>query len=88
MVIRIRKERGDSLKAVKVGYVFNIFDENELRNIALRETGRKVEYDGKEYSLYSPYTYEDSQRVDMLLDVKGDLRIKDYEINGNSDRVR
>ena len=88
MVIRIRKKRGDSLKAVKVGYVFNIFDENELRNIALRETGRKVEYDGKEYSLYSPSTYEDSQRVDMLLDVKGDLRIKDHEINGNSDRVR
>ena len=37
-------------------------------------------YDGKEYDLYSPSTYNDSMIVDMLLDIKGDLRLNEYEI--------
>lgn len=42
----------DDLVAVKVGYVFNVFSEHELRNVKVSKTNRKVMYDGKEYDLY------------------------------------
>ena len=74
------EERGNDLKAVKVGYVFNVFTEHELRNVKISKTNRKVVYDGKEYDLYKPSTFNDSTIVDMLLDIKGDLRLNEYEI--------
>lgn len=38
--------------AVKAGYVFNLFEEENLKGIELKKTDTKVKVDGVEYSLY------------------------------------
>ena len=66
-------------KAVNVGYVFNIFDEKDLTGINLKEVGRVfVELHGDIYPLLCGETFEDSKKVDVLLDKYGEHRVLDH----------
>ena len=66
-------------KAVNVGYVFNIFDEKDLNGINLKEVGRDfVELHGDIYPLLCGETFEDSKKVDVLLDKYGEHRVLDH----------
>lgn len=69
----------DMVQAVKVGYVFNLFDKKELQGIDLVKTGTKVKVDGKKYPLYAE-TYQDSAVVDCLLDIHGEKSIDEYRL--------
>ena len=68
------------MKAVKAGYGFNLFQEQELSHIALEPTKGTVMVEGIAYPLYRGATYAESEKVDRLLDEKGDLRIRDYKV--------
>lgn len=65
--------------AVGVGYCFSIVDAQEASGIDLKDTGTVVTVDGQDYRLMKGATYEDSLRVDALLDSHGEKRISDYE---------
>ena len=66
-------------KAVNVGYVFNVFDEKDLVGISLNKLGRTfVEFHGDIYPLLRGETFEDSQKVDVLLDKYGEYKVLDY----------
>lgn len=66
--------------AVGVGYVFNVVKADEVARagIELRESGTVVAVGGKEYPLMKGATYEDSCKVDALLDSHGEMRVSDY----------
>lgn len=68
------------MKAVKAGYCFNLFQEQELSHIALEPTKGMVMVEGISYPLYRGATYAESEKVDRLLDEKGELRIRDYKV--------
>ncbi|HHH4970588.1 TPA: helicase-related protein [Streptococcus pyogenes] len=54
--------------AVKVGKEFILEDENTFDGINLIETGTKVEVNGEEIPLYKGETFEESRKIDDLLD--------------------
>ena len=54
--------------AVKVGKEFILEDENIFDGINLIETGTKVEVNGEEFPLYKGETFEESRKIDDLLD--------------------
>ncbi|HEO7844362.1 TPA: DEAD/DEAH box helicase family protein [Streptococcus agalactiae] len=54
--------------AVKVGKEFIIEDEKIFDGINLVETGTKVEVNGEEFPLYKGETFEESRKIDDLLD--------------------
>lgn len=67
------------LQAVGVGYSFNLFPRDALTGISLKATGTVVTVDGQDYQLLKGATYEDSRRVDDLLDSRGkDLPLAQY----------
>lgn len=66
--------------AVSVGYVFGIVPIDEVKYINLKNIGTKVEYEGNTFELHKAATFEDSTSVDLLLNIYGDYKIKDYEI--------
>ena len=53
---------------VKVGKEFILEDENVFDGINLIETGTKVEVNGEEIPLYKGETFEESRKIDDLLD--------------------
>ena len=71
--------------AVKAGYVFNLFEEENLKGIELKKTDTKVKVDGVEYSLYAGATYEDSRRIDDLLDMYGEKRTNAFLVRDKGD---
>lgn len=66
--------------AVGVGYMFNILDAQAVANAgaSLKATGTVVTVDGRDYRLMKGATYEDSRKVDVLLDTYGQHRVKDF----------
>ena len=50
------------MRAVKAGYCFHLFSEQELSHIELEPAGRKVKVEGVTYALYRGRTYADSDR--------------------------
>ena len=54
--------------AVKVGKEFILEDENTFHGINFIETGTKVEINGEEFPLYKGETFEESRKIDDLLD--------------------
>lgn len=66
--------------AIRVGYSFNLFSEEDVSHIQLKVDNRTVEVEGVQYKLHSATTFEQSQKVDVLLDENGELPIKDYII--------
>ena len=74
-------------KAVGVGYSFNVFDEDILNNIELEETSTNLVVDKIEYKLYKAKTFEDSEKVDKLLDIYGELHINEYDLRAKENNV-
>ena len=68
------------MKAVKAGYAFNVFSEDTLMGISLEPTGTKVEVDGTVYPLYRGTDYGESQKIDHLLDLHGDMPIREHKV--------
>lgn len=66
------------MTAVGVGLVFNLLPAYEVTGIALKDSGTVVTVDGVDYPLMRGETFEDSRRVDALLDAHGELRTEDY----------
>lgn len=64
--------------AVAVGYCFGIVGAREASGIGLKESGTVVTVDGRDYKLMKGATYEDSLRVDDLLDSHREMRVSDY----------
>lgn len=54
--------------AVKVGNEFILENKSIFNNIDLTEDDRKVEVDGKKYNLFKGSNFEESQKIDKLLD--------------------
>lgn len=54
--------------AVGVGEVFAIVNSNEVRGISLKKTDTIVIVDDKAYCLYKGSTFDDSLKIDDLLD--------------------
>lgn len=66
------------MKAIKAGQEFNLFEDGESAHVDLMETGVFVTVDDEIYPLMCGTTFEESQKVDALLDNKGGLPISDY----------
>lgn len=64
--------------AVAAGYRFNLVDAQEASGIDLKVCGTVVTVDGHDYEIMKGATYEDSRKVDDLLDSHGDKPISDY----------
>lgn len=64
--------------AVAAGYRFNLVDTRETSGIDLKGCGTVVTVDGHDYEIMKGATYEDSRKVDDLLDSHGDKPISDY----------
>lgn len=64
--------------AVAAGYRFNLVDAREVSGIDLKGCGTVVTVDGHDYEVMKGATYEDSRKVDDLLDSHGDKPISDY----------
>lgn len=62
--------------AVGVGYYFNLVSNQDVKHIELEETGTYLDINGKMYPLYKGTTFEESKKVDAVLDVVGDLPIE------------
>lgn len=75
------------MKAVKSGRSFNLFTDKELSHIKLEQTDKKVMVDGVTYSVYRGATFHESEKVDDLLDEKGEMAIRAYRIK-EPDRER
>lgn len=54
--------------AVKVGNEFILASKQDILDISLEDTGRKVEVDGVEYSLNRGVDFKESTKVDTLID--------------------
>lgn len=64
--------------AVGVGRVFQIVSGKDVRDIDLTDTGITLEVNGVRYSLLKGTTFQESEKIDVLLDIKGELRLSDY----------
>lgn len=63
---------------VAAGYRFHLVDTRETSGIDLKGCGTVVTVDGHDYEIMKGATYEDSRKVDDLLDSHGDKPISDY----------
>ena len=68
------------MKAVSVGYYFAVVNDEVVKNINLRETGEKVRYEGMILPVFCGETYEDSVRVDRVLDIYGQYNLSKYKV--------
>lgn len=64
--------------AVAAGYRFNLVDAREASGINLKGCGTVVTVDGHDYEIMKGATYEDSRKVDDLLDSHGDKPISAF----------
>lgn len=65
--------------AVGVGYHFALVPDAEISGIKLKPSGF-VRVDGENFSLYKAATYEESRRIDSILDRHTEHQIGDYRI--------
>lgn len=68
------------LVAVKVGYNFALVPKIELSGIETNATETIVDISGKQYDLLAGKTFEDSQKLDAVLDAFPEYAIKDYKV--------
>ena len=66
--------------AVAVGYNFGLIPVEELSNIKLKQVSSIVRLDEQNWNLFKAENYEDSRKVDSLLDRYGEYAIKDHLI--------
>lgn len=65
--------------AVAVGYHFGIVPREEVADISMKMNG-VVLFEGEKWNLMKASSYEDSRKIDQLLDKYGEYAIKDYKI--------
>lgn len=77
----IIQETIDSLEkiAVTVGYSFGFVPKNELNGIDVELSGM-VRYKGENWNLMKAKTYEDSRKIDVLLERYGEYAVKDFKL--------
>ena len=82
-------ENQNETLAIKVGNEFILANRKDI-DINLEDTGRKVEIDGAEYSLQRGTTFEESQKVDSLIDNEQyeAHKIDAYEIKQDRESVQ
>lgn len=68
------------LVAVKVGYNFALVPKIELSGIETNATETVIDISGKQYGLLAGKTFEDSQKLDAVLDTFPEYAIKDYKV--------
>ena len=56
--------------AVAVGYYFAIVDSEDVKGIALKQSGELVSVNGESFMVYKGETFQDSQKIDDLMDSK------------------
>lgn len=81
------EEFKNSKVAIKVGNDFILANKKDSLDISLEDTKRKVIVDDKEYSLNRGTTFNESQKVDDLID-SGKyeaFKIEDYEEKNDKD---
>lgn len=66
--------------AVAVGTRFAVVPESDVEHIDLRRTGTFVEADGSIHTLFKGTTFEESQKVDAVLDEHGDMAIGEHRV--------
>lgn len=71
---------GFKMKAIGVGYCFNVLDEERIKDAKIVKTTTKLEFKGKIYHLYVGSSYEESRKIDSLLDRYGQYSINNYEV--------
>lgn len=74
-------ERGKEMKnmiAVTVGYSFGIVPHDKCNDIRLKSKGI-IKFNDSYYELYSGDTFEDSRKIDNLLDEYGEHSVTDYQ---------
>ncbi len=67
------------LTAVSVGYSFGLVPSDALDSILLEDSGA-VRFEGENWNLFRAKTYDDSRKLDTLLDQYGEYPLKDYRI--------
>lgn len=70
--------------AVNVGYVFNTFSPVDLIGIDLEKLNILVELHGDIFPLYRCKKFEDSRKIDDLLDRDGEFKVLDHVYVGKS----
>ena len=84
---KVRREcLSENFQAVAVGYCFNVVPTYELDGIKLKPIHEYIIKDGVIFELYKGKTYEDSKKIDEVLDRNGDLRINDYLIDTDKNK--
>ena len=75
------QEAIDSLEkvAVSVGYSFGFVPKEEMSEIEVKPSG-VVRFEGENWTLMKAKTYEDSRKIDQLLDRYGEYAVKDYKL--------
>lgn len=66
--------------AVAVGYYFGLIPVKELEDIALKQTSRVVRFDEQNWTLFKADSFEDSRKIDSLLDKYGEHALKEHSI--------
>lgn len=69
--------------AVGVGYNFIVANSEDLRGIKLHSTNTMISYKGETYFVYKGETFEDSRKIDALMDSGKytEHRISNYDVN-------
>lgn len=74
--------------AVNVGYVFNTFGPSDLIGIDLEKLDVLVSLHGDIFPLYRCKRFEDSRKIDDLLDRDGEFRVLDHIYVGELANIR
>lgn len=73
---------GSDLVAVKAGQSFAVVHGAELAGIGLEDTHQRVSLGGRTRELFRGKTYEDSRKIDTVLDSHDELSIADHLVGG------
>jgi len=69
----------DNVFAVAVGYNFGFIPADDLNGIHINLAGA-IRFEGENWNLFKAANYEDSKKIDVLLDRYGEYSIKGYKI--------
>lgn len=73
--------------AVAVGYSFGVVSKEDVKHINLSPIGKFVEVKDEIYELYTGNTFEDSGKIDSLLDGIEEYSINKYSVDDLIDYI-
>lgn len=77
----------DEKIALKVGYCFCLVDRDEASHIDLVNTGVNVKCDDCIYQLYRGTSFEESQKIDRIMDMNVQYDIEDYRVSNTRELI-